>query len=125
MVRRLSAFVLALLIGVGPVASALCQAACQPSLGGDAPGAMAGHAGHHAHAPADTTVPAFTGVPRPCDHPSGNLIAIRQIFPNLIAPVLVAHLSFVPPRDSVFAARVYPFEHSPPGSVALIAQLRV
>jgi hypothetical protein len=86
---------------------------------------MAGHA-HHSHGGAHTTVATVMSGPQACEHPSTGLVAVQQALQGLAAPALVAVQTFVPPADvAVLTAQSSDIEHSPPGSFALIAQLRV
>jgi hypothetical protein len=88
-------------------------------------GAMAGHA-HHSHGGVHTTVATMMSGPHACEHPSQGLVAIQQALQGLAAPALAAPQPFIPsPDNSVLVARSSDIEHSPPGSLALIAQLRV
>jgi len=124
MVRSLFAWVLAFVIAGAPVATAVCGVVCQTHQTHEM-GAMAGHA-HHTHGGVETTAATVASGPHGCDHPSTGLVAVQQVLQGLTAPALVAVQTFVPPPDvAVLAARSSDIEHSPPGSFALIAQLRV
>jgi hypothetical protein len=88
-------------------------------------GAMSGHA-HHSHGGVEATAATVTRGPHGCDHPSTGLVAVQQVLQGLAAPALVTVHSFVPPPDvAVLTAWSSDIEHSPPGVLALIAQLRV
>jgi hypothetical protein len=124
MVRPLSAWVLAFVILGAPVATAVCGVVCQTHQTHEM-GAMAGHA-HHSHGGVHTTVATMMSGPHACEHPSQGLVAIQQALQGLAAPALAAPQPFIPsPDNSVLVARSSDIEHSPPGSLALIAQLRV
>jgi len=86
--------------------------------------AMAGHE-HHSHGVPQTSGATLLSGPHGCEHPSTSLVA-EQVLQELISPALAPVQPFVPHQDaSVLAARSSDVEHSPPGSFALIAQLRV
>ena len=125
MVRRLSAWVLAAVLVGAPVANDVCGLVCQTHQTHEM-GAMAGHA-HHSHGGVHTTLATLMSGPHGCEHLSTVLVAaIQQILQGLAAPALAAVQPFVPPLDAgVLVARSSDIEHSPPGSFALIAQLRV
>jgi|RhiMethySRZTD1v2_1073278.scaffolds.fasta_scaffold34667_5 hypothetical protein len=125
MVRRLSAWVLAFVIVGAPATTAVCGVVCQTHQT-HAMSAMAGHA-HHSHGGVHTTLATLMSGPHGCEHASTVLVAaIQQILQGLAAPALAAVQPSVPPLDAaVLVARSSDIEHSPPGSLALIAQLRV
>ena len=86
---------------------------------------MAGHA-HHSHGDVHTTGATLKSGPHECDHTSTGAVAVQQVLQGLAAPALAAVQPFVPPPDvAVLMARPSDIEHSPPGSFALLAQLRV
>lgn len=125
MVRRVSAFVLACVIVGAPVGTAICQVVCQTHQTHEM-GAMAGHLGHQSHGVGDGTAPVVNNDPNTCEHPSDTLVAVQQVLEVFSAPALVTVQSFALPGDmAVRAARASRIEHSPPGAVALVAQLRV
>jgi hypothetical protein len=124
MVRRLSAWVVAFVIVGAPLATAVCGVVCQTHKTHEM-GAMSGHA-HHSHGSVEATAATVMSGPHGCDHPSTGLVAVQQVLQGLAAPALIAVQTFVPPPDvAVLTARSSDIEHSPPGSFALIAQLRV
>jgi hypothetical protein len=124
MVRRLSAWVLTSVIAGAPVATAGCGVVCQTHQTHEM-GAMAGHA-HHSHGGVDTTVATGRSGSHVCEHPSLGLVAVHRLLQGLAAPAIAAVQPFVPlPDASVLVARSSDIEHSPPGSFALTAQLRV
>ena len=125
MFRLLSACVLAVVIVGAPVATAVCQVVCETHQTHEM-AAMAEHA-HHSHVMADMTVLTAMSVPNACAHPPSDSLAVEQAVRALTAPVLVAvQLSFVPPTDvAALATQSSDIEPSPPGALALIAQLRV
>ena len=124
MVRRLSAWVLASVLLGAPVTNAVCGVACETHQTHEM-GAMAGHA-HHSHSGVHTTVATLMSGPRACEHASTDVVAVQQVLQGLAAPALAAVQPFVLPADlCVLVARSSGIEHSPPGSFALIAQLRV
>ena len=124
MVRRLSALVLALVIVGAPAATAVCGVVCQNHQTHEM-GAMAGHE-HHSHGGDQASGATLLSGPHGCEHPSTSLVAVQQVLQALASPALAPVQPFVPHQDaSVLAARSSDVEHSPPGSFALIAQLRV
>ena len=124
MVRRLSAWVLASVLVGTPVATAVCGVVCQTHQTHEM-GAMAEHA-HHSHGGVQTTVATVMSGPHGCEHPFTGLVAVQQVLQALTAPALAAVQPFVPSPDAaVLVAQSSDIEHSPPGSLALIAQLRV
>jgi hypothetical protein len=124
MVRPLSAWVLASVLVGTPVATALCGVVCQTHQTHEMR-AMAGHA-HHSHGGVHTSGATLMSGPYGCEHPSAGLVAVQQVLQGFAAPAIAAVQPFVPlPDASVLVARSSDIEHSPPGSFALIAQLRV
>lgn len=126
MVRRLSVWVLAFVIVGAPVATAVCQVMCETHQNHDME-AMSGHHAHHSRAVESTIVGAVIRLPHACEHPFDEIVAVQQALQVLSAPVLVAvPPSFVSLVDvAILATQSSTIEHSPPGTVALIAQLRV
>jgi hypothetical protein len=125
MLQRLTAFVLASVLIGAPAATVVCQIACQAHPRHET-GAMASHAGHHSHHVPDSAGAAVTTGQHLCDHASATLVAVQQAEQLLDAPALVPVQSFPVPRDpGVVAQREFADEHSPPGSHALIGQLRI
>jgi hypothetical protein len=125
MLQRLTAFALASVLFGAPAATAVCQITCQTHSSHET-GAMASHAGHHAHHVPDSVGASVTTGQHHCDHASATLVAVQQALQLLDAPALVPVRSFAVPRDTgVVAQREVADEHSPPGSHALIGQLRI
>jgi hypothetical protein len=128
MVRRLSALALALVMVSAPVAAAVCQATCATHQAHDM-SAMAGHV--HAHHSQAASAPARPGLPvvapEVCGHQSDATVAVQRIVRALDAPaVLAVQASWLPPLAAAgVSTRGTGVEHSPPGSFALITQLRV
>jgi len=127
MVRRLSAFVLAFVITGSPVAAIVCQVTCEASEAHHDMAGMTEHAHHSCALSAPTTGAVVTSVPHVCGHPSDDTVGVQQALQFLDAPALVAIQSFLflPPDTVAVAARSAHIEQSPPGTAALIAQLRV
>ena len=124
MVRRLSALVLALVIVGAPLATVVCGVVCQNRQTHEM-GAMAGHE-HHSHGGVQTSGATLLSGSHGCAQPSTSLVAVQQVLQELASPAVAAVQPFVPPADaSVLVARSSDIEHSPPGSLAHIAQLRV
>lgn len=127
MVRRLSAFALALVVFGSPVAATVCQAMCAEHETHDR-GVMVGHAHHHFHT---SSVPSSGGAAagaatQVCGPQFNDTVAVQRALEGLDAPVLVAvQASFAPPALSSLVRRSAYIEHSPPGSLALITSLRV
>ena len=122
MVRRLSAFAVAVLLLALPVAATMCQAICAPD---DA--MTAGHAHHH-HCPASASVGGaiWTALPG-CEHVSEEVLGVQPSSQVSIVPALPAapHVSSPSPVAANRFTRLNAVEDRPPGSRALIAQLRV
>ena len=128
MVRRLSAFALALVILGAPVAAAVCQAMCAEQETHDMR-AMAGHVHHHHSQTSSVPSPegATAGASAQVCGPQFNAtLAVQRALEGLDAPALVAvQASFVPPALPSLVRRSAYVEHSPAGSLALITPLRV
>lgn len=128
MVRRLSAFALALVILGAPVAATVCQARCAEPKTPDMSGTV-GHVHHHHSFTSSVPSPrgAAAGAAAPlCGPRFGDTTAVPRSLEGLDAPALVAvPPSLAPPVLSSLVLRSACVEHSPPGSLALVTQLRV
>lgn len=135
MVRRLCALALAAVIVGAPVAAALCQLTCA-AHDGEATTAstiappVAGHA-HHQHpepaALAATNGSRMTPGPQICGHPFEDAVGLQQTLQVLTAPALVSAdvFSLAGPIARALFTHAHTVQHSPPGALALITQLRV
>ena len=128
MVRRLSALVLALVLVGSPVAATMCRATCATHQTHDTR-AMAGHvhAGHsHAASILARSGVTFVGA-QACGHQADGSVAVQRILRGLDVPAIVAvQAAVLPPMPPAGLARQGAcVEHSPSGSLALVAQLRV
>ena len=135
MFRRLWAFTVALVIAGAPVAAVLCQVTCEshdaeamaPAVTMTMP--MAGHAHHHSSVPpAPISGVTMTAVPRACDYPADAAIGVlQQTLQMLTAPALVSAdvFSLAGLLDRPLPVHAHTAHHSPPGALALPAQLRV
>lgn len=125
--RCVWAFALALTIAGAPLAATVCVFVCE-SHGA---GVIGPHSQHHSCAgPADPTMgPAIEAVAHSCDHPSDGVgaLAVQQATQLVNAPALVPTQAISQPEvcEPVPSAHALAIEKSPPGLLALIAQLRV
>jgi hypothetical protein len=124
--RRLWSPIVAFLVIGAPVATTLCQLTCAAYQMHDT-ATMPGHAHHSCGSPIPSSGAAMTDVPHVCGHPSDDTVGVQRALQTVDASAVIAvQPSFVFPADIVAvvtgAAHV---EHSPPGTFALIVQLRV
>ena len=125
MARRLWAFALAFVIIGAPVAATVCQVRCEAHQVHDM-AAMVGHAHHSCAMPVKTDGPTIAGIPHRCGHLSDDPVGVRQALQTVDVPAVVAQLFFIlPPDVGANTSRSPQVDPSPPGTLALIAQLRV
>jgi len=122
MLLRLSAFALALAMMAVPVAATMCQAVCAS----DDAQAMRGHEHHHACQASAPAGVAITAVPHSCLQVSRDTVGIEQGLQSADSPLSVLeHLSSLRPNGPDHFVPANGLLHGPPGTHALITQLRV
>ena len=124
MARRLWAFVLALGVASGSVASILCQVTCTVH----SKHVTVSHESHHSHASAPRLFgETLRSATHTCDHQFDDTLAVQQTHQPLTAPAVIVLQAFLWPSDGDVAlvSRSIFIDKSPPGLLALTAQLRV
>jgi hypothetical protein len=124
MTRRRWAFALVIAVIGGPIAAGMCEAICASA--GKSP--LPGHAHYHSCAPSATNAgTAINAVPHSCGHSPDDTVGVQQALQLLTPPaLLVLDPSLFPsvePAD--LAPHTRDIVDSPPGALALSAQLRV
>lgn len=122
--RRWAAFALTIVVIGGPIAAGMCEAICASASKSPLPG----HAHYHSCAPSATNAgTAINAVPHTCEHSLDDTVGVRQALQLLIPPaLLVLDPSLFPSVElAALAPHTPDIVHSPPGTLALSAQLRV
>jgi hypothetical protein len=124
MARRLAALVFALGFAGASVASILCHVTCNVH----SIHATSGHAHQHSHGSSPQLLGGtMHSATHSCDHLLDDSLAIQQALQSLTTPAVVSVQAFLWPSasDVTVVERSNVIDKSPPGLLALTAQLRV
>jgi hypothetical protein len=125
MPRGLSALSLAFVIAGAQVATTVCQVRCAIH-DTDAALARTGVEHHSCHGASSSTGPAVSSRAHSCGHADDIQMGTYPSTQDVAAPAVVAAtVTFFPTVADAPRVRSTRVEKSPPGSVALISQLRV
>jgi hypothetical protein len=124
MIVRLVAVALAFVITGGPALTITCQATCAERETAAAP--SGNHQQHSCHTATSSKGVAIIGVPHICGHSDTSEVGTNQSVKPFATSALVAiDIAFAAPVLQATRISFARAEHSPPGSVSQINQLRI
>jgi hypothetical protein len=124
MLVRVVAAALAFVITGGPALTFACQATCTERETAAVPSGS--HQQHSCHTATSSKGVALVGVPHICGHSGTDEVGTNQSAKTFATPALAAiEIAFAAPIPEAIPTSFARAEHSPPGSVSQINQLRI